>query len=120
HVEPENVLPAVDLVLTVAVAHHDAIADCADAEAGERHGLRQRLAQILERTANAPSRDFRLDERASGAQHDEILERETIFATRPARRRDEADVDETSNGAARQMQDSFDVPHAVRLHRAPR
>src|SRR6185503_2582892 len=120
HIEPEHVLAAVDLVLTIAVAHDHLVADSADAEPLQLHGLCETLAQVFERAADAPSRDLRLDERARRAQHDQILKLETILAARAARRRDEADVDETSNGAARQMQDSFDVPHAVRLHRAPR
>ena len=92
HVEPEHVLPVVHLKLTVAVAHDHAIADRADAQAGQRHAFRQMLAQVFERAANAPARDLRLNERARGAQHDEVLEGETIFAARAARRLHEADM----------------------------
>src|SRR5437879_3494777 len=76
-------------------------------------------AQILERAADAPAGDFGLNERAGGAQHDEVLKGEAQLAVRAARGRYEPDIDQAANGAARQLQDSLHVPHAVGMHLSP-
>lgn len=44
------------------------------------------------------------------------MEREAVFASLAAGRRDESSVDQAAQGAARQAQDTFDVPHGVGLH----
>src|SRR5690606_14141219 len=67
----------------------------------------------------SPSRHLRLDEGARRAQHDEVLEGETVFAPRSALGRDEPHVDQSTDGAARQAQDSLHVPHAVGMRHRP-
>ena len=65
HVELEYVLTIVDLPVRLAIAHDHAVADRADAEARQRRGLRQVLAQVLEGPADASGRHLGLRERAS-------------------------------------------------------
>src|SRR4030095_2235770 len=117
HIKSEDVLPILDLAQALAFAHHDPIADRSDADARERQRLREITAQILERTSYARLWNLRLRERARGAQHDQVLEGELVLAARAARRFDEAAVDQPLNGTARQLQDTFHVPHAVGMHR---
>src|SRR5262245_39332857 len=113
HIEAEHVLAVIDLPQARAFTYHDVIAHRLDADARERHLVGKVAAQILERALDALLRDLRLHERPRRAQHDEVLEGKLVLATRSARRFHEAAVDQPLYGAARQLQDSLDVPHAV-------
>ncbi len=93
--------------MILAVANHDAIADGADAQARQRHLFRQVTTQIFERAIDATTGDLRFEQRTSGAQHDEILERKHQLALRAARGLHEAGFDQPTDGAARQAQDPF-------------
>jgi hypothetical protein len=74
---------------------------------------RQPLLELADRARDAPCRNVRVDQRLRSAQHDEVLEREAPCASRAARRRHEACVDQRADGAARQAQQALDIVHAV-------
>ena len=72
--------------------------------------------QILQRLIDASTWNFRFDQRASRAQHDQILKGEQQLASRSARRRHEPVFDQRAQRAAGEPQDSLDVAGVVGLH----
>src|SRR5262245_52754074 len=100
--EPEQVLAVLGLPVSLSVADHDSVAYRADAQPRQRHRLRQVTAQIFEGAVNPLAWNLRLDERARGAQHNEVPEGEAVFAPRAALRLYESRIDEATDRAARQ------------------
>jgi len=102
-------LPVVRLPLRVAFANDDRIADGFDAQSGQGNARRHLRAQPPQRAQDARRRQFRFHERLRGTKHHQVLEREPVFAARPARRRHESRIDQSANDGARESEQPADV-----------
>ena len=107
--EPQHVLPVLRLPLRVAFADDDLVPDRLDPKPRQRHPGRDLRTQPPQRPQNSRAWDLGLHQRLRRAQHDEVLEREAVFAARTPRRGHESRADQSANDGARQSKQPGDV-----------
>src|SRR5258706_706356 len=115
-VEGEQILPGFRLPAARAFGDDHAVADRADREARERHGVGEAAAKLFQGFRDPPGRHLRRGKRLRSPQHDQVLEREQVRLARSARGRDETGVDQAADRAAGQAKQPLDVVHAVLVH----
>src|SRR5258706_13645781 len=115
-VEREQILPRLRLPAARPFGNDHAVADRADREARERHGVGEVAAKLSQGFRDSPGRHLRRGKRLRSPQHDQVLEREQVRLARSARGRNETGVDQAADRAAGQAKQPLDVVHAVLVH----